>query len=301
MLQQSLARMMAAEDVRGAMGWSDEDQAAQAPRQRRQQQQEAVEEPEEYPEEAPAPAEHAQPPSATAEAAATQAADENEIELAEDEEEEGPTGAPGEVQQPELDPELEALARAPGPSAAAAAAPEEPARDRQQEAARGEPRSWDDLSDGEQEGEVLGRGGSGAGNVRVRVPLAPRCSLRCCLRIRWTEWLPGFGAPLRHPRNPAALPRQASALRPPSHPLPAKQTTASARRGCTRPRRCCPPPTPARTSSRRTKIDACWNSCGRRWAALRPLASCRHACSHIACAVGAPSVLQRLVCSSSSF
>lgn len=274
MLQQSLARMMAAEDVRGAMGWSDEERD-QAARPLRRQQQEVVEEPEEYPEEEAAPAERAQPPAAAGEAAAP-AADENEIELAEDEdEEEGAAGASGEAQQPELDPELEALARAPGPSAAAAA-PEEPARDRQQEAARGEPRSWDDLSDGEQEGEALG--GSGvwgwqygyAGLARAQVWSA-------VLLAHQAEGVaPRLRRSLAPPSSVPALP--CLRLNPPwpsltrCLPLPAEQITASARRGCTRPRRCPPPPTPGRTSSQRTKIDACWSSCGRRWAAPCPLA-----------------------------
>ena len=52
-----------------------------------------------------------------------------------------------------MDAELEALARAPGPADVARDAAVA-AKARAAAAARGEPRSWDDLSDGEQEGEL---------------------------------------------------------------------------------------------------------------------------------------------------
>ena len=158
MMQQHLAKMMADVDVPGAMGWGAEDQAGE-------EDEEQIEEEEE-----------GRPPLSAEEqaAAAAAAADDNEIELAEDEEEGGEGGAAGgaaaaaaagEGGAP-VDAELEALARAPGPTdaakaakdaekeaAAAASAVERAAAARQKETARGEPRNWDDMSDGEQEGE----------------------------------------------------------------------------------------------------------------------------------------------------
>ena len=66
-----------------------------------------------------------------------------------------------------MDPELLALARAGKPegAAAAAAAAQEAARverERLARALRGEPQSWEELSDGEQDGE-WGWGGRGGG------------------------------------------------------------------------------------------------------------------------------------------
>ncbi|PRW50888.1 cactin isoform A [Chlorella sorokiniana] len=164
-LQQHLARMMARPNVAEAMGWGEDGEEAGGAAAARRRAEEAEEEVEESEEEAEA----GRRPAPTAEeraAAKAAAADENEIELEEDEEEEGgagekgAAGAAGAAGEPALDAELEALARAPGPAdvardAAAAA------KARAAAAARGEPRSWDDLSDGEQEverGAARGRG-----------------------------------------------------------------------------------------------------------------------------------------------
>ena len=61
--------------------------------------------------------------------------------------------APMQEGEPELDPELLALARPPEELAAEAGEEEGP-KDKEQLVARGEPRSWEDLSDTEQDGEA---------------------------------------------------------------------------------------------------------------------------------------------------
>lgn len=154
-LQQHLARMMARPNVAEQMGWEEEEEGgAAAARRRAEEAEEEVVESEDE--------EAARRPAPTAEeraAAKAAAADENEIELEEDEEEgaegeEGAAGAAGAAGEPAMDAELEALARAPGPADVAREAAAA-AKARAAAAARGEPRSWDDLSDGEQEGEPL--------------------------------------------------------------------------------------------------------------------------------------------------
>ncbi|KAI7846452.1 hypothetical protein COHA_000063 [Chlorella ohadii] len=163
-LQQHLARMMARPNVAEQMGWGDEEEeeegGAAAARRRAEEAEEEVVESEEE--------EAARQPAPTAEeraAAKAAAADENEIELEEDEEEgaegeEGAAGTAGAAGEPAVDAELEALARAPGPADVAREAAAA-AKARAAAAARGEPRTWDDLSDGEQEverGAARGRG-----------------------------------------------------------------------------------------------------------------------------------------------
>lgn len=137
------------EDILGAEG-GEGGLGGQLPAQR-----EVVEESEEEEEAAAA----AKVPLTAAERAARKAAraaaaDENEIDLGEGEE---------EGSEPELDPELLALAQPPAAAegetgAEGGAEPldkEAAEEERRQRAARGEPRSWEDLSEDEQEGEWI--------------------------------------------------------------------------------------------------------------------------------------------------